>query len=127
MNIADRHHRLSLGALASNKQDALAMNERSLLDRSTSTEPKDLRLRLQRNHLRRFVLRVEHQKVLLHLPLSNPCLRRGIGLKASMPIQVIRRNVQNHRNPRMKLLHRLQLEARHLEHTNGLWPTLRHQ
>ena len=45
------------------EEDALAVDERSLLDGAAAAEPEDLRLRLGRDHLRLLVLGVQDQEV----------------------------------------------------------------
>ncbi len=73
-------------------------------------------LRTWRNHLRSLVLRIQHQKVVRVLLLGDLRLRRRIAIKGLMPIQVVRRDVQHHRDLRLKLARRLQLKARNLQH-----------
>ena len=100
------------------------MHERALLDAADRAEPEDLRLRFGSHHLRRFVLGVQHEEVFGELVLRDARLRRGVVLKGSVPVEVVRRDVQHSCDSRSEGVDRLELKARHFEHIPRVVGTL---
>ena len=58
-----------------------------------------------------FVVQVQQREVLARLVLENPGLGQGIAVHRRVAIQMIRRDVQYRRDPRMESLDRLELKA----------------
>ena len=67
-----------------------------------------------RQHLHdRRVLTVQHHQPRL---AKNACLGCAIGSHASVPVQVVLREVEHHGRSRLEVLHTVELEARQLQH-----------
>ncbi len=81
-------------------------------------EPEDLRLALAQRTAFTATICVGASSPFSTRKSPAPCrsviraFAAAYASKRPMPIQVVRRDIQHHRNPRMKLLHRLQLKAR---------------
>ena len=63
----------------------------------------------------RRIVGVDHRPVAGVLVLEDPRLRRRVRLDARMPIEVIGREVQHHRDPRMERVDLLELKAARLD------------
>ncbi len=81
----------------------------------------------QRQLRRRLIVRIHHRHVLRRLVLENARLRRHIPLETPMPVQMVRRDVQDRSDMRAKALDRLQLETRYLQHAPTLFARTLHQ
>src|ERR1700728_3799683 len=73
----------------------------------------------QHAHASRIIL-VQHREVAFLLVLKHPRLRIYVSLKRPMPIQMVRRNVQYHRDLGSERLNGLQLKARDFQHNHAL-------
>ena len=89
-----------------------------------SAEPEQLRARTIRQSSRRSVIGVEHGEIILPLVLKDARLGVDVIRKSLVAIEMIGRDVQNHRDPRTKFNDRFQLKARYFKHDPGRGPGL---
>ena len=79
-------------------------------------EPDDVCLSLRRKPPAGFVPAVEHREVVRARELDDLSLDLGIALERAVAVEVVRRDVEDHADVQARPLHRLELEARKLEH-----------
>ena len=63
----------------------------------------------------RRIVGVDHREVARVLVLEDPRLRRAVRLDVGMPIEVVGRKIQHHRDPRMERVDLLELKAARLD------------
>ena len=68
----------------------------------------------------RLVVRVQNGKIVRALVLENTGLGGGVILERVVPVKMVGGDIQHHRNPGMKALDGLQLEAADLQHHPGI-------
>ena len=67
------------------------------------------------------IIGVEDEKIVFRLILEDAGLRRGIaGEIPLVPVEMIRRDVQDHRNVRAERFDVIELKAADLEHGDGI-------
>ena len=83
-------------------------------------EEVNLAHRANRRLRRARIVCIQHNHIAFILRREDPFLGQRIILKAAVPVQMVRGNVQDDGNAGMKALRALQLKARNLEHRPGL-------
>ena len=96
--------------------DPAIAHEHAVRHRRPPAEPQHRRRRPVGQGPRRLVVEVEHRAVGRRLIREDPRLRVDVRLEASVAIEVVGRQVQHHRHPRLKELGGFELEARRLAH-----------
>src|SRR5438270_12579880 len=80
-----------------------------------SAEPVDLRLDPLRDHHAGSIVGVEDRAVFRRLVLENARLSGDIVLERAVPIEMMGRDIQDHRNLRVEFLYGLQSDAGFLQ------------
>ena len=106
--------------MASRKRIRAVAHIRALLYFVLAAEPEDLGLGTAGQSHAGGIVGIEYREVIGLLILKDARLGVGVGLEGAVAVEVVRRDVQHHGNFRTKRLDRLQLEARHLEHHDGV-------
>src|SRR5437588_5408432 len=108
-DVCDREHgRLTLDRFPNDLFPAYESAARRFF---LSAEPVDLRLDPLRDHHAGSIVGIEDRAVLRRLVLENARLSGDVVLESAVPIEMIGRDIQDHRDLRMECLYRLQLEA----------------
>ena len=90
-------------------------------------EPEQLRARAIRQSSSGGIIGVENSEIVLPLILEDARLGVHVICKSLVAIEMVGRDVQNHRDPRTKFNNRLQLKARYFQHGPGRGPGLIHK
>ncbi len=104
-----------------------AAGKGSLVNLPLSAEPEQLRTGTDRQSCGGGVVGVEDSEIVLPLVLEDSRFGVDVIVKRLVAIEMVGRDVQNHRDPRTKLDDRFQLEARHFQHDPGRGASLVHQ
>ena len=89
-------------------------------------KPDDLAPRARREPAHELIAAVEHGEVLWRGELDRSGLQIHVALERPVALEVVRRDVEDHADVQARLLDRLQLEARELEHDPVLGRDLVH-
>ncbi len=81
-----------------------------------AAEPEDLPSSAAGCLLHPRIIRIQNEEVFRALPGEHPLLRGRVIFEISVAIEMVRSEVQQHRDPGMEGIHRFQLEAGKLEH-----------
>ena len=102
------------------RNDPVVFDDRAVLDRAAAREQSRLRSRRPPQVHRGLIVRVDDRDVVGVLVLEHSALRSGVRLERVVAIQMVRREVQHHGNPRSKSFDLLQLKTAHLDHMQRL-------
>src|SRR5262249_35705261 len=117
-DLADQHH-LTWGFTVEEEDFAVA-DEGSALDFFLPAEPEHLCAGSIAQGLAGGIVLVQHGEVRRLLILEDARLRIDIGLKDTMPVEVVGRDVENDSDLRAEGLDGLQLKARNFEYHDRL-------
>ena len=92
----------------------------ALLHLFLAAEPEDLCLSPAGHSRAGWIVCIQHCEIVWLLVLKDARLGVGVGLERAVAVEMVRRNVEHHRNPRTKGLNGLQLETRYLEDHDGV-------
>ena len=118
MDGAERHQ--SIRAIHAAIDDPAVLDDRPVRERGLCREQPRARAAAPRQCEHRRIVRVDHRPIHSGLVLENPSLRRCVRLDARMAIEVIRREVQHHGDPRVERLDLLELKAARLDDVERL-------
>ena len=93
------------------EQDSAVIHVRSTAHFSVSAEPEHLRLSFFDHFHASRIISVQYRKVCRSLVLKNPGFGVSIGLKCAMPVEVVRRDIEDYRYFGTEGLDGLELEA----------------
>ena len=124
MDRVERHE--PIGGAAPPLDDPSVFDDRAFVDRAAPREVALHRAAAPREVEDRRIVGVDHREVARLLVLEDPRLRRAVGLHRRMPIEVVRREVQHHADPRVECVDLLELEAARLDDVERVGRRRRH-
>ena len=122
-----RHRHNFPFAVPISKVNLRSAHQRSFFNLLFPAEPEQLRAATIRQSGRGRIVGIEHGKIIGPLILKDARFSVHVIRKSLVAIEMVGRDVQNHRDPGTKFDDRFQLEARYFQHNPGRGPALIHK